>query len=208
MAEEFFMLQLDDLAAPGFYSGRKPFIGSKQELLSVADRLTALNQYPETAKAIKEYFSGNHSAAHTVAFHTIPVLEKVDLIYSCRYSLPAKRWEHLNIWGCPYELRITEGEISQVLVRYEDSLMRCIRASLHNLSYLGLDNTWQLLRGTVWGQAAIMDVTFLSEEHFVMNNLLYVVEDTHSDEEEAIEMMNQPELIQLSSFCDEVFADG
>jgi hypothetical protein len=69
---------LDDPAAPSFCSFSKLYFGQKADLLKVAERLEATDCYPGTVSAIRDYFSGNLSASHNIAYQTIPVLQPVN----------------------------------------------------------------------------------------------------------------------------------
>ena len=58
------MDDLEELALPGFVSGKKIYVGTETELRNVATNVENKEQYLKTAKSIRNYFNGNQSAKH------------------------------------------------------------------------------------------------------------------------------------------------
>ncbi len=63
-----YVIHLWEPAAPAFCSFSKPYVGNKLDLLKVASSMQNADPQSETAKAIQEYFNGNHKATHNIAF--------------------------------------------------------------------------------------------------------------------------------------------
>lgn len=57
---QHFVLNLWEPAAPAFCSFAKPYVGSRHDLLKIAVNMKNADPQSETAKAIQEYFGGNH----------------------------------------------------------------------------------------------------------------------------------------------------
>lgn len=208
--EKFYMLHLDDTAAPGFCSFDKIYIGTEKTIKAVADNLEKNKHYLETVSAIRSYFNGNHSAAHNVAYRNLKVLIPVKIEAERKSAFNNKEWTHTNIWGFPYEMKCDSAIIHQIVFKYNGEIYRCIRAWLKNLCYKDYSGNRKMLDGGFWGNSSILNVSNVSgQADFTFNNLLYVEEERYeSDISSAINDMQLDEKIELGRICDEIFADG
>jgi len=208
MPRQHYALYLDEPASPGFCSGSKLYIGSKAMLLLVAERMLERNPNNNTASAIKAYFSGDRKITHNIAYQEIPVLTRVKWICSSTIDLPAREWEHTNIWGFPYRMKFDKAHIEQALVSHKGKYYRCIRAYMKNLAYETSSGDWREKKEGFWGNASVLDVSQLPDGGFCFNNLLYVVEDVYDNLAEADEPMLEESMVKFNTICDEIFADG
>lgn len=208
--EKYYVLHLDDPAAPSFCSFDKIYIGTEKTIKTVADNLEKNEHYLETVSAIRSYFNGNHSAAHNAAYRNLNVLIPVKIEAERKSAFNNKEWIHTNIWGFPYEMKCDSAIIHQIVFKYNGEIYRCIRAWLKNLCYEGYSGKWKILDGGFWGNSSILDVSNVSgQADFTFNNLLYVEEERYeSDISSAINDIQLDEKIELSRICDEIFADG
>ena len=71
--KQHFVLNLWEPAAPAFCSFAKPYVGSRHDLLKVAVNMKNADPQSETAKAIQEYFGGNHEATHKIAYQEMAI---------------------------------------------------------------------------------------------------------------------------------------
>ncbi len=71
-----YVIHLWEPAAPAFCSFSKIYVGNKLDLLKVASNMQKADPQSETAKAIQEYFNGNHKATHNIAFINSGAQEK------------------------------------------------------------------------------------------------------------------------------------
>ena len=203
--EQHYVLKLWEPAAPAFCSFAKPYVGSKHDLLKVAANIKNADQQSETAKAIQEYFGGNHGATHKIAYQELPILTPVRVLASSKITLPSRAWEHLNVWDCTYNMRFESAEVSQIIVRFDGKYHRCIRAKFTDLCYEGVKGEWRQVGSVLFGNASVIE-TFSDAGTF--ENLLYVQEDV-SDTKEPLESdLNNPDRIVFDRICDEVFGDG
>lgn len=198
---------LDDPAAPSFCSFSKLYIGQKADLLKVAERLEASDCYPETASAIRDYFSGNLSVSHNIAYQNIPVLQPAKLIHSSHISVGKRNWDHINTWDCVYKISVDGIEAEQIIIEHEEKFYRCIRAKLLKPRYLGFKNQWRSIEGFIFGHESVLafDKTDAGD---TLENVLYVVEDSSDSAKELIEKMNDPNKLVFDRVLDEVFGDG
>ena len=66
---------------------RQTLCGSRHDLLKVAVNMKNADPQSETAKAIQEYFGGNHGATHKIAYQEIAILTPVRVLTSSKMTL-------------------------------------------------------------------------------------------------------------------------
>ena len=88
---QHFVLNLWEPAAPAFCSFAKPYVGSRHDLLKVAVNMKNADPQSETAKAIQEYFGGNHGATHKIAYQEIAILAPVRVLATSDLQVAARR---------------------------------------------------------------------------------------------------------------------
>ena len=208
MAEQYFNLNFYDPAVPAFCSFDKMYVGTIDEIRVVMNRLAKTKDYVGTVKAWKAYCTGDHNAIHNVAYRDIPLLTPVEYVSSSQLTIPGRTWEHINTWGWPYVMKISEGRISQVIVKHEGQYVRMLRAWLGDLCYESFGRKWVPLTGGFWGNDFVLDVIKRPGKHFTFNNLLYIEEDSSDDLAEFEDKLLNPEALIFDKICDEIFADG
>lgn len=208
MANEYYALYLDDPATPGFCSCSKLYIGTKESLRSVSERMINEEGDSKTGQAIFSYFAGNDSATHNIAYQEIPVLTKVQCISSSSLSLPDTKWDHKNIWGFPYAMRFEAAKIEQIVVWHNEKYIRCIQAWMRNLQCEFSNGEWHPMVDGFWGNRAVLNVSSQVDNDFVFNNILFVVEDEWDDLATAEQAIQRSDNIIFDHICEEIFADG
>lgn len=210
MSDTYYVLKLDDPAKPGFCSFDKIYIGTEETINIVANNLEKDGSYPETVKAIRSYFKGNHSAEHNIAYQTQKALVPVKVEAEHKILLDDMQWTHTNIWGFPYEMKCDSATIHQIVFKCGDTVYRCVRAWLENLCYMGLNGGWSKLNEGFWGNYSILNVSGEpGKDDFTFNNLLYVVSEQYENDISIAESdIYLKEKIELKGICDEIFADG
>ena len=159
----------------------------------------------ETAKAIQEYFGGNHGATHKIAYQEIAILTPVRVLTSSKMTLPGKTWEHLNVWDCPYKMKFDAAEVSQIILRYDGMYRRCVRAKFTDFCYEGIKGDWRPIGSVLFGNASVIEFNM---DAGTFETLLYVQEDTSDTKEQLETKLDNPDEIILDRICDEVFGDG
>lgn len=210
LSEKYYVFQLDDPATPGFCSFNKLYVGTEETLKAVASNLEKSGSYPETARALRDYFKGNHSAEHRIAYRTQKVLVPIKIESEHKKFFENKKWTHINIWGFPYEMKCDSALIHQIVFNYDGNTYRCVRAWLKNLCYESVGGNWNPLNEGFWGNDSILYVASVPDStDFTFTNLLYVEESHYEDDvPTAINDMLTDEKIELKRICDEIFADG
>ncbi|MBR1810037.1 MAG: hypothetical protein IJ766_00095 [Clostridia bacterium] len=203
-----YLLFLDDPALPGFVSGSKMYIGTEDDLLLFAQRLNENNAYPETASKIQSYFTGDRNAVHRIAYQVLPILVPLTILDHSHIIQNAYEWNHINTWGFPYRMGFSKAVFSQIAFLYDKKYYRCVRAIISDLYYLSEDGKRNDLKDGFWGNRWNFDVRSMQQGGFEIRNLLYVVEDVHTSQTAATDLLHSTDHINLKEFCDDIFADG
>ena len=203
--EQHYILKLWEPAAPAFCSFDKPYVGNKHDLLKVAANMKIADPQSETAKAIQEYFGGNHRATHKIAYQECPVLTPARVLASSKMTLTSRTWEHLNVWDCPYKMKFESAEVSQIIIRCEGRYHRCIRAKFTDLCYEGIKGEWRPVGSVLFGNASVIET---ASDAGTFESLLYVQEDVSDTKDQLEAAINNPDRIIFARICDEVFGDG
>lgn len=203
--EQHYVLKLWEPAAPAFCSFAKPYVGCKYDLLKVAASMKNADPQSETAKAIQEYFGGNHGATHKIAYQELPVLTPVRVLASSKITLPSKTWEHLNVWDCPYKMKFESAEVRQIIICYDGMYRRCIKAKFSDLCYEGIKGEWRPVGSVLFGNASVIETT---SDAGTFENLLYVQEDVYDEKEPLLNKLEIPREVVFDRICDEIFGDG
>lgn len=205
---QYYALRLWDPALPGFCSGSKAYYGTEDTLTALAEKMIAEDKYAETGNAILDYFNGNKSAKHSVAYADIPVLEPVQFKRSAVIRLGKTEQEHINIWGFPYNFRFDEALIRQIVIKHEDKYIRCLQVWLTNLEMEMTDSDWESMTEGFWGNAILLEVDQRQNSSFIFSNLLYIEEERFDKMHDAFESIGKPELLKMKGIYDEIVADG
>lgn len=109
-----------------------------------------------------------------MALHEVPILTPVQRICSSELVLGEKEWEHINVWGFPYNMRFDRAEVKQLLIKHERKFHRLLCAKISNLCYGAIDGKWSPANGGFWGHGCLLDVQEESDGSFSLNSLLYM----------------------------------
>ena len=208
MSDTCYAISLDDPATPSYCSFPKLYFGNEKDMFLLAENLDANGNYAETAAGIRSYFAGNTSVTHWIADAEIPVLQPVDVLASSELQIGPRAWTHINIWDCPYEMRLDKATVSQLLLRYEGKYFRSIRAHFTGLCYHSFNDRWQPIGGFILGHPSVLSILPLPDGSYAFGTVLYMTEDTADSPEDLQAKMNDPDAIIFDSICEEVFGDG
>ena len=207
MSEQYYLLRLWDPALPPFVSGDRMYIGSESDIQATMASIEKRGVSQETLEAYKRYVSGDKTATHSIAYRTVPILEKVKVIRSSIMSIGEHKWEHINTWNYPYYVKCDSAEITRIIVKYKKKYLRCYKVIFKNLRCENVDGTWYKLDTFFIGNQFLVDVQHLTESDFTITTLLYEAETQHDTLEEADDI-DRSDNIDLKFFCDEIFGDG
>lgn len=198
---------VDEPAEVSFCSFPQPYFGTLKDIETIIQIMEQHNDYDSTVAAWKEYQTGNQFASHKVAFSSSPLLRPATFITTSKIELEHITWEHTNIWNFVYRMKISGGSVSQIILEYENKYYRCLRAILKDLKYQSDNGDWNEIHDFS-GNYPVMQEEKLSDGHYAISNLLYVVEDVKDSSDEFIKLISDADAIQFDMFCDEIFADG
>ena len=100
--EQYYRLELNDVATPSFTSFGKNYYGTMVQVrtfikaLEDADYLSGHSQ--GLIAAFYAYESGQTDVKHSVAYRDVPLLVPVTILHEETHSMTDLAWEHMNIW--------------------------------------------------------------------------------------------------------------
>ena len=206
--DDYYAICLDAPGVPPFCSFPKQYIGSQEDLLKLSDNLDRDGAYPKTAAGIRSYFAGNTGVTHVIALAEIPVIKPVEVLDISELHLGERQWTHMNTWDCPYDMRFDSADVSQIIVRHEDKILRCIRARFNGLAYLAFAERWMPIGGTIFGHYSVLAIRALPNGGYDFGTILYMCEDSAECPVELWTKMHEPDALIFDTIIEEVLGDG
>jgi hypothetical protein len=219
MNEQYYSISLEDYAKPGFCSGWKEFFGTIDDVDGFIDELSKIEGHETTLRAFLEVKKGNLEATHDIAYGTHRFMEPVETIAWNEIELDKTEWDHRNIYGWIYRMRIHKGKIINLLVKHGDKYIRCYKVIVSNLSYFddfrfekelkegATDPGWRLLKDGFWGHPAVLNVYNKGRGMYIESRFFFT-EKVFDNRDDAMNNFKKSGLPNLGSFCDEIFGDG
>ncbi len=199
----YYAMTAEDYFMPSYCSGTKYFIGTEEQ---IAEHIMALEQhekYPEFVKAFQAFRSGQTDVKIYAAYSEHTFLTPARLVTEQQLSLEKTDWDFLNVWECVYEMHTDAVQVSQAVFQIQDRYYLCIQARFRNLHY----DDEEPMTGGFWGFPDFFKAEE-TENAVFLESRLYTVCDVFDTEQEAVTALQNPESINLSRICEEIFADG
>ena len=210
MNEQYYRIMLNDYAKPAFVTFDKAYYGSLRQVRSFVEALDQDEQTKQSQapliQAFHKFESGNTEVTHPVCFHEDRLLTPVKCIGVKQFSLGPRKWDHINIWGCPNPLRYESVDVTFYWFSEKGSYCRCMTAQFQNLEMESLKGTWHPLADITWGHPHIVEL-----EGTCTFNRLAVVEcrfKKHIDLLEDYKRFETPQEVDFTEFCNDIFGDG
>ena len=210
MDEELYCLNLDDYSAPSFTSFGKAYYGTLPEIRAFINALAGderlKDRYEKLITAFREYEAGNLEVKHNVAYQEIPLLEAVALFGTHTLRLDNYRWEHLNTWKWPYNMKCDCVETRHYWIKADGYYARCVTARFEGLAYEGFAGSWMNADGGFWGFPHMIEVN----GRFCFNRLA-VEEKRFKRRKDLLEDKSAFPIardVDFSEFCNDIFGDG
>lgn len=167
MGKQIFRIQLDDHAMPGFASGHKDYFGTLDMIEGFINAIRNDEQFAERYQNLVSFFdrykAGETDIEHSVAYGVPrPLLVRTRCIAERRSVLTNHKWEHLNIWQWPYDMKCKVADCQHVWLTCHKRFMRCIKVEFTNLKYQHLHGEWDH-PGFIWGYPHMIEVEVESE---------------------------------------------
>lgn len=210
MSEQYYLLRLDDYAAPSTSSWWKDYFGTLEDIRGLVEALARderrRESFAELIDAFRSYEAGNHQVTHHVAYQAVPLLEPVKLLGKENVHMENYAWTHLNTWGCPYSLRCDSATAELLWFETTEGICRAVKARFRNLQYEGSTGQWHPLADGFWGFPHMAEA-----ENSCIWTRLAVKEMNHSLRKTAEEDMASFQSVQdvdLTGICQDIFGDG
>ena len=208
--EQYYRLELDDYATPGFVSGGKYYFTTAEgfkEWLAALEKDEQMAVYFEMlSTAFCEYQAGNKDVTHTVAFNKVPFFRPATILYSEHSAFEKYQWEHINIYGFPYIMRCERVEAKHLWLKCGQKYYRYVEARFTNLEYESCAGEWYPLDEGFWGYPEV-----LTTENSVTWNRLAEREKSFANRDEAEADWNaflSDPVPNFTEFCNDIFGDG
>ena len=209
MGKQIFRLQLDDQALPGFASGAKDYFGTLEMIEGFINAIRNDEQFNENYKNLISFFdrykNGETDIEHNVAYSSRPFLVRTRCIAERRNVLNGYKWEHLNIWECPYDMKCKAADCQHLWLSCHKKFVRCIRVEFTDLKYQYLDGRWEH-PGLLWGYPHMIEIE--GKKTF---NRLYIVEKHFKNRGELladIELFDRKDDPNFREVINDIFGDG
>jgi len=207
MSKQIYRLSLDDYATPGFISFTKGYYGTIEDIeglvCAIRDDETNPNDY--LSSIFDRYKSGEKDITHNAAYKERPFLQKARCIEKRTSFLYQHRWEHINIWNCPYEMKCTKAESTHIWLSCHRKFVRCIKTTFTNLRYESFGGKYKGIN-MLWGYPHQIEF-----EKNTTYNRMYVVEKTFNSRTELLADIENFELNPDPIFTEvlnDIFGDG
>lgn len=199
--DKVYHIELDDYSMPAFVSFGKNYYGTLKDVEEFISKFKE-DEYRELVKAFEDYKNRNESVEITVAYNKRKMLEEVKVYGFKEIISGSYQWEHINVWGYPYDLRCEGLKSLHYWIKNNDILCRVIKANFTKLQYINAVDEWADINA-IWGFPHIIE--------FGMYNTLMVIEkrfDTVKELKEDMKQFNSIEDMDFTAFCNDIFGDG
>lgn len=210
MGKRIFRLQLDDYAMPGFASSYKDYFGTLKDIEGFINAIRNDDErdsehYKELISTFDRYTNGETELTHNVAYAERPFLVRAKCIAERRNVLTNYKWEHLNIWQWPYDMKCKVADCHHMWIVCHRKFLRCIQVEFTALKYKHLDGRWEH-PGMLWGYPHIIEL-----EGKKTYNRLYVTEKHFKSRDELladIELFDRQPDPNFKEFLNDIYGDG
>ncbi len=210
MDEQLYCLHLDDYSAAAFTSFGKAYYGTMPDVKAFIDALDSdperSENYANLILAFREYEAGNTAVKHNVAYQEILLLEPVKLLGVATLRLDNCRWEHLNTWRWPYNMRCDVVKTTHYWFSLDGIYCSAVKARFENLRYEDIGGGWTAIEDRFWG----FPMMIMPEGRYLHNRL--AVEEKRfkrkKDAEEDRAAFPLARDVDFTEFCNDIFGDG
>jgi hypothetical protein len=207
--KQLYKLCLDDYSAASFTSFSKDYYGTLDEIAafinSIRDDGELADKYTELIACFDRYMGGKKDVVHNVAYKEVPFLVRVKRLGTAESVLRNHKWEHVNTWQSPYNMKCKEAISTHIWISCKGSYARCVQTTFVDFKYENIDGKYVAL-GMFWGFPhqieTKVDRTF---------NRLYVVEKMFKSKAEALVDMEKFKIKadpNYSEILNDIFGDG
>ncbi len=210
MKGKYYFFELDDYSLPGIASGSLKYLGTKTDfknlLQGTGPKMTGIRE------TFKEFCSGNQTIKYNVAYSEQRFAIPVKVLKRKKILKGPSVYNHLNIWGFPYDVITDEVKLTLCLVKQRNKYYIYYRAIMKNprmeneLSDSGEKQFMELGR-TVWGFPGLLKCTEKNGERLLYNTLM-LCDSYYTVESEAVKCFNDIKEVNMKGFYNELFGNG
>ena len=208
--EEYYLIELDNYAMPGFVSFSKEYLmtisGFKEWLEELRKDENMVQQWQILSEALQAFLDGQKYVTHQVAYRQVPFAKQVTLLHSESTSFDNHQWEHINTWGFPYRMRCEHVETRHFWLKCDGYYSRYMEARFTNLEYESSSGKWDTFGDSFWGYPGV-----LVTEGNITRNLLAEPEkefETFQEVKSDWQSFCQEPKPDFTEFCNDIFGDG
>lgn len=145
---QYYAVNFDDPALPGFCSGDKAYFGTANDIRAVVENM--LQSDRDRARLIIDQLD---CLPNLLGNNLRPVMVKG------RSELLVKnaKFHHSNIWGFLHAFRSEEAKIDQIIVKHEGKYLRCCRVAMKNLEIMLDQRFWHEVGDQIFGNRICND---------------------------------------------------
>lgn len=206
--DQMYKLSLDDYSAASFTSFDKDYFGTinmiQDFIFSIQNDEKISEDYKSLINTFDKY-KQNKNITHSIAYKEIPFLIPVDTIATMTSSFENHKWEHINTWGYPYNMKADKIYNTHIWLSYEKTFIRCIKSSFTNLAYEHLNGVYAS-PGMIWGFPHQIE-----EKNTETYSRLFVIEKTFNNKDELLKDIKAFRIKQDPVFTEvlnDIFGDG
>lgn len=209
MSKQFYRFKTDDYSAASFTSFTKDYFGKIEDLSDYVEVLrNDSERYDDFANLIScfdRYIKGEHDITHYAAYNEVPLLVKAKCLGVDSSYLEKYKWEHIDTWGFPYNMKCKEAQSSHIWLSCHGEYFRCIRTEFLGLKYENT-NFKYVAPSMLWGLPHQIEV-----DGKRLYNRLYVVEKRFKNRQEALNDIEKFKIETDPDFTEiinDIFGDG
>lgn len=210
MKGKYYFFELNDYSLLGIASGTLKFLGTKTDFKNFLQ-----GTGPGTKgirNTFKEFCAGNQTIKHNVAYSEQRFATPVKVLKRKKILKGTNIYNHLNVWGFPYDVITDETELTLCLAKQRSNYYIYYRAVVKNprmeneLSDSGEKQFMELGR-MIWGHPGLLKHVVKEDERILYNTLM-LCDSSYKSESEAINRFDEIKDINMKSFYNELFGNG
>lgn len=210
MKWKYYFFELEDCSLPGIASGTLKYLGTKTDFKKLLQGTGS--EMKGIRNTFKEFCAGNKTIKHNVAYSEQRFATPARVLKRKEILKGPSVYNHLNVWGFPYDVITDETELSVCLAKQRNNYYIYYRAIVKNprmeneLSASGEKQFMELGR-MVWGHSGLLK-HIVKEDERVLYNTLMLSDSCYKSEEEAVKCFNEIKDVNMKGFYNELFGNG
>ena len=207
--KQLYRLCLDDYSAASFTSFSKDYFGTLEDITSLINAIRSdkdfADRFPALISCFDRYVAGEKEITHNVAYREVPFLVRAKCLGVSTSYLKNHKWEHLNTWQWPYNMKCTEAKSTHIWISCRGTYARCVKTAFTNLEYENVMCKY-VTPGITWGLPHQIET-----EGKTTFNRMFVVEKLFKNKAEALVDMQKFQIEADPDFAEvlnDIFGDG